>query len=565
MNKTLTETEPNYVTQGRRNPNLALNIGADGINNFVAFDTTKTEDEYKALADNYVATFLEDTQVGKIMINPNYKRTIIDSDVVDSILYNVELNEDGTPKKDANGNSIKTVSQLAQVPWLNSFRAMIERNIDVVDMVIASTKKHGAEAWLSIRMNDHHYPDDPGFNSSLCWNRASEVGVNGSKIFMDYTNKVVQNYYKGYICELCENYDIDGIELDILRSAPYMSTVNSANITKLNSYIRELRETINEVAAIKGKKIRLSARVYSTPQHNIDLGLDPAQWVADGLIDTLTVEGCYIPTYYDIPIETWRSNIDAKNIDKHPYTLLAGYDWAVRCDSTDYSGYAMTMTLEQLKGFAGNMYNRGADGIYIFNFYADATSSSHRIYSEQYHVDENGVKTSKDLFKDKLLATASRTVAEQGMRAYVNTTRDYNNTLYPISVTDNNGYTVNMNTGTKPTKGYYSIVIGIGDNNGYTENNLSVTVNGTKTTQLTDVPKANDFTWAVSPYKEPVADHVSETAPRVMQFVVDDLSAVNDGINTISITNTATGKPQSVKWLEVRVDNIDGAKPLERK
>jgi len=554
-------TEPKEITQMERNHSVAVNIAADGIQTNVVADTTKSEAEYKELAENYVSAYLKDAPVGKMLYNVCYKRAITDSDVVDSVLYNVELNEDGTPKKDENGEVIKTVSPAAtETTMLNNFRTMQERGIDVVEMLVDSTKDYGAEAWLSVRMNDHHFPNDIGFNSSLSYHRASEVGVNGSRTYMDHTNKVVQNYYKGYIKELCENYDIDGIELDYLRSAPVMSSVNSTNTAKLSQYVREIRDTVNEVAKKKGKTIKVSARVYSTPDHNLSSGIDPAQWIADGSIDMLVAEGWYIPTYYNIPIEEWRTTIDAKNTDNHPYSILGGTDWAVRCDSNAKTGYMMWITLEQFKGFASAMYERGADGVYFFNHFPLNGNGA-----LTYYVDENGVKTMKNVQTDKLLAATSQNAAETGMRAYVNTCRDYSNTLYPITISDNSGYTVDMNTGSKPTKGYYNVIVGIDANEGYTENLLSVTVNGVKAKQIGDVPKANGFTWAPSASSEPAAQHVSETAPRVMQFVVEDLSVVKDGFNTITITNTATGKPQSVKWLEIQVDNTSGAKPLEMK
>ena len=83
-----------------RNHSVAVNIAADGIQANVVADTTKSEAEYKELAENYVSAYLKDAPVGKMLYNVCYKRAITDSDVVDSVLYNVELNEDGTPAFD---------------------------------------------------------------------------------------------------------------------------------------------------------------------------------------------------------------------------------------------------------------------------------------------------------------------------------------------------------------------------------------------------------------------------------------------------------------------------------
>lgn len=536
-----------------RNKNLVVNIPADGIQAAVVEDITKTEAEYRELAEKYVSVYLKNTSVGRMLFNVCYKRAVTDSNVADSVLYNIELGEDGKAIKDENGNSVKTISQAAEkTNMLNNFRTMIKRNIDVIEMLIDSTKVYGAEAWLSVRMNDHHFPDDIGFNSTLSHDRANVVGVNGSQMYMNHTVKVVQNYYKAYICELCEKYDIDGIELDFLRSAPVMSEVNEENIANLTNYIKDIRKKVNEMAEKKNRKIQLSARVYSTPEHNLSFGMDPAQWIADGSIDILAVEGWYIPTYYNIPIEEWRKNIDEKNIAGNKYTLLGGTDWAVRCDSTAKSGYIMWITLEQLKGFASAMFNKGADGIYFFNHFSPDGNGAWT-----YYVDENGVKIAKNILKDKLLAADSKAFSEKGVRTYVNTERDYSNTLYPVLVTDNVRYTAVMNTGTKPVNGHYTVIIGIDANEGYEENNLEVFINGTKLKQITDVQKATGFLWTKGQRCEPVADHVSETAARVMRFGVEDLSIIQDGDNNITIANKNAEKPQSVKWLEIQVQETE--------
>ena len=129
-----------------RNPCVAVNIAADGIQSEIIFDTSKTREEYRLIADNYVQKYLLNTCVGKMIFNVCYKRSITDSEVFDSVLYNVK-------------NSVKSISPAAtETDILNNFREMIRRGIDIIEILVATVKKHGAEAWLSVRMNDHHFP-----------------------------------------------------------------------------------------------------------------------------------------------------------------------------------------------------------------------------------------------------------------------------------------------------------------------------------------------------------------------------------------------------------------------
>lgn len=545
------------ISQMKRNKNVMVNIAADGLESAVIRSTSSEPEEYVKNTKEYISNYLQNAPVGRMLFNVCYSRSVVDSDAIDSMLYNVETNSDGTAKRDENGNVIKTVAPVCEsTSMLSKYRAMIERGIDVVDMAIDATHDFGAEAWVSVRMNDHHYPNDPGFNSSFRYNRAAEVGVNGSRGSMDYTKKAAQNYFKSYIIELCEKYDIDGIEFDYLRSCPIMSTADEAGRQELNRYIKELRETVNAIAKSRGKEIKISARIYPEEQMNINYGVDAAQWIADGSVDVLTVEGWYIPTYYHIPVQEWRSSINAKNTENHPYSLLCGTDWAVRCDSRAKEGYIMWITLEQFKGFASAVYEKGADGVYFFNHFAPNSDSG----GSTYYIDKNGVKTRKSILTEKLKFAASQKEAETGMRAYVNTCRDYSNTLYPIALSDSFSFVIN--TGSRPESGYYTVLVGIDAMEGFEENLLTVTVNGASATQIGDVPHVPGFIWSASTSSEPAASHVSETAPRVMQFMVDDLSVIRDGENTVTITNPS-GKTQSIKWLEIQVDSTIGAVPLE--
>ena len=190
-----------------KNKNLVVNIAADGVQKAVISDTTLEPDAYKALAEQYVRTYLEGTSVGRILFNVCYKRTITDSNVFDSVLYNVALDEDGNALRDENGATIRSISPpAAGTDMLNNYRELILRGIDVIEMLVNAAKQYGAEAWLSVRVNDHHFADDPGFNSILSYSRADEVGVNGSRMCLDYSHHTVRNYYKAYLLELAGRY-----------------------------------------------------------------------------------------------------------------------------------------------------------------------------------------------------------------------------------------------------------------------------------------------------------------------------------------------------------------------
>ncbi len=531
----------------KRNPNLFLNIPADGLEYAVITDYNASADEYRKNIREYLKVYLDGTAVGTVLLNVFYRRSVVDSSVADSMYYNIVRDENFRPITDEKSNAVKVVCPESDKNFLKGFRYTIKRGIDIIEMAIEEARKYGAAVLLSVRMNDHHDLQDPGLNSSFSYDNPDmnfDYTVStGSNHNLDYCKKEVRDYYGSYIIELCKNYDIDGIEFDYLRTCPIISRVDDETTQMLTEYMRSLKDRAEENAK---RKIRFTARIYHDEKTNLEFGIDAAQWIADGTVDAIVPESWYIPTYYGIPVSAWKESIDKKNTSSRPYCVIPGTDWAVRCDSTNYSGYIMWITLEQLKGFASAMYQKGADGINIFNhFYTDNDMGSHT-----YYIDKSGNKICKNVIRDKMIAAGSKELAEKGMRAYVHTCDEYHNDLYPIEVSKDKPYTFTANTGTKPKNGYYRVIVGIDEKTD--ENALRVFVNGAPATGAGDILPAEGFEWKVNDFFEPVASHVSEVCPRVMQFELDDISFIEDGDNTITIETT--GKSQHIKWLEIYVE-----------
>ena len=523
-----------------KNKNLVVNIAADGVQKAVISDTTLEPDAYKALDEQYVRTYLEGTSVCRILFNVCYKRTITDSNVFDSVLYNVALDEDGNALRDENGATIRSISPpAAGTDMLNNYRELILRGIDVIEMLVNAAKQYGAEAWLSVRVNDHHFADDPGFNSILSYSRADEVGVNGSRMCLDYSHHTVRNYYKAYLLELAQKYQVDGIEMDFLRSAPLLSDPGPNGQAILNAFMQDLRQSIPQAA---GRPVSLCARVFSTPEHNLSYGIDAAQWIADGSIEFLTVSGFYIPTYYSIPVDRWRALIDQRNTAGHSYSLLAGTDWGIRCDSRPNTGMLFWITLEQIRGFASSAYQRGADGIYFFNHFC--TDDLHGAVC--YYMDEAGNLVPRNVLRDKFAAANSQQASEIGERVYVNTCQEYSNTLYPILLSGCEEFCANMNTGNRFDNGSYRIILGLDADSAIPK----VSINGTTAALTGPVPKPANSSGTTTEGSSPVALHISTVAPQVIEYDMQTLTPIKTGENMLCIQ--ANGKPVSVLWIEIR-------------
>lgn len=498
--------------------------------------------------EEYLSNYLSDTQVGRVFFNVNYTRSAVPSDVFDTFAYDVGIQADGTVATDAKKTLIEKPTQFKDVQY---FWYALQNDIDLIGMGIDYVNEQDVESWASFRMNDHHYPTDTTINASFRYNYASTWGVNGSSAYMDFTVEEVQTCYLNYIKEVVTNYELDGVELDFLRTAPYMSSVNEENIQILNDFVKRIKE---EVTAIR-PDMKVAVRVYATEEINLGYGLDVAQWVADGSVDMVTVANFYMPTSFDLPIEEWRASIDERNTAKHDYVILAGLDWGVKSNPN----YYLAMTPAHTRGFVSAAYANGADGTYLFNmFYLDG------YFATEYKISEDGALTSENIFKERMMASDSLESAESGLRRYTYSylsTYDKYWTTMPRKLMGNSSTAFEVQTGTAPEAGYYVVAIGLDDAYaGYDENNLTVTLNGKPMQQIGDMPRSADLP-AKDVTSELQSKHLTEVAPRFVQFAVTDLNDIKDGHNVINVTNKS-GKTQNILWVEVFVDGTENATPV---
>jgi len=106
-------------------------------------------------------------------------------------------------------------------------------------------------------------------------------------------------------------------------------------------------------------------RVLAEEQQNLEFGIDAAGWVAEGLVDQLTVENSFVPANFEIPVSEWRESIAKKSTEPRSYCLLCGTDWGVSC----VKQHRIPMNPELVRGFVHECRDRGTDGIYLFNFF----------------------------------------------------------------------------------------------------------------------------------------------------------------------------------------------------
>jgi len=237
---------------------------------------------------------------------------------------------------------------------------LVRDSIDPVGMVIDRTRLRGMESFLTFRMNELHDVDKP--ESPLLsefWKRHPNYRVGGyagwGASALNYAIPEVRDNVYAILEEVCERYDLDGLELDFMRFPyyfPYQRDSMEIHARTMTAFVERVRRLIDGKAVERGKHILLAARVPSSLKGCAHAGLDPAAWCAGGLIDFLTVAP-FLSTETNIPVSEFKAVCGTVPV----YTGI------------EYTIGARQMTREEKRAAAALLYAAGADGIYLFNYF----------------------------------------------------------------------------------------------------------------------------------------------------------------------------------------------------
>ena len=253
---------------------------------------------------------------------------------------------------------------------------------DVVQVFIDRCRLKRQAAFISLRMNDAHHKefsdpkpgDKPGGSIGMSVTkfytehpeyRLRPGSLRGADLVQNWAVPEVRAQKMALIRELCENYDLDGLELDFLRFYSYFreeETPLEQRRAIMTSFVREVRSLMNQTAR-NGKHRWLCARVpCHLPALDV-LGLDLKALVAAGL-DMVNASEHYFTTqqhdlaairaqtqgaalYFELCHTIWKGDKVLKGYDVFPFRRA---------------------TREHLHTAAHLAYARGADGISLFNF-----------------------------------------------------------------------------------------------------------------------------------------------------------------------------------------------------
>ena len=277
--------------------------------------------------------------------------------------------------------------------------------------------QNGLEVFWSLRMNDTHdaYPenyrtryygiasfklDHPEYlmGEPEDWDRYGE-GVRRQWTSLDFSYPQVRDHVFSLVEEVCRGYDVDGVELDFFRAPNFFpptmdgNPVEREHVEMMTDLVRRMKRMTAEVEAERGRPLLLAARTPFAVADARFVGLDLEQWLGEDLIDVLIAGGLHerimteplqeivelghrfdVPVYPCVGWPFWNhwAFLDQGGDEHRTYgswvkTLYGGHpnDMDKQCYITAFN--AWQGAAGAWRGGAMNVWNSGADGVYVFN------------------------------------------------------------------------------------------------------------------------------------------------------------------------------------------------------
>jgi len=322
------------------------------------------------------------TQVNALFFSPNSQRSSVASQVRQTLWDGYQPDKDDNQPFFASVSDVRDPSSPDDSSPRQRCRQCIHHawylnhnGVDLYGRWLARCRKHNIQPWLSMRMNDAHYVDDPHHPShDRFWLEHPEYRrdwkgdpYNGQ--CLDYGRPEVREYQLKYVRELVSRYDIDGFELDFMRNPYYFKPGHeAAGMSILTEFIAEVRHLLNLQQDQLGRSLQLSVRVPDRPEAAAGLGFDVPSWVRQSLINRLVVTP-FLFSQDAVPIAQWRAMLDGSSV-----ILEAGMMETLQAFE---GGVMQAHTPETARGVAANMLAGGADRVCLFNFFDDSPYGTH--------------------------------------------------------------------------------------------------------------------------------------------------------------------------------------------
>lgn len=264
----------------------------------------------------------------------------------------------------------------------DSFGNFVMKGGDVVQVFMDRCRATKQAAFISVRLNDAHHKEF--YDSKPGDKPGSSIGMSVTRHYIDHPEMVLKlDFKRGYdlvqnwvnddvraqkfalITELCENYALDGLELDFMRYYSFFDqekTTLPQRCTIMTGFITQVRALLDRTER-EGQRRWLCVRVPGLVKGLGALGLDLPAMIRAG-VDMVNVSASYFTTQaMDLKAIRELTQGAAMYVEMchsiaNGTKLVPGYDTFTFRRATP----------EQHQTTAHQAYARGADGVSLFNF-----------------------------------------------------------------------------------------------------------------------------------------------------------------------------------------------------
>ena len=260
-------------------------------------------------------------------------------------------------------------------PQHRRFLPLLEAGIQPLQVLAERCHERGMAFLGGFRMNDtHDFPEyaefvesHPEFQLPKRWEvlgieRPPEASINRGGKPLDFTFEPVRAFLNDATAALVETIDVDGVEL-VMRDPGYFPVPQARDRAHLmTDMVRRIRRTLDERGRSLGRRLLLGARVFSTLDECLDLGLDVPTWIADGLID------------YCAPMDTMYCDYSAEYAEFGALARAPGSACMLYPGLHPWVSHRRRHRKEVLspsmsRALAHTFYGSGADGVSVFNHF----------------------------------------------------------------------------------------------------------------------------------------------------------------------------------------------------
>ncbi|MCY4529518.1 MAG: hypothetical protein OXD46_10885 [Chloroflexi bacterium] len=255
-----------------------------------------------------------------------------------------------------------------------NLRRLIDSDGGPVTIFTKLCHEIGIKFLPSVRMNSHYdrsVADDVGTLRSdhpeyLIGQPDEEFIPNttqwGIRTGLDYARPEVRSHVAALVIDLFERFDTDGVELDFMRHPAFFRVDEAFGSRHLiTDMLLQIRARMDEVSDSTGRDLEILVRVPPTIADSARIGLDVETWIQEGIVDAVAAGGGFIPLH--APVEEF------VEVAERTDCQILGAIESLRPATEE----------ESVNAIASRLYEDGASGLYLFNFWHKSADWKRRV------------------------------------------------------------------------------------------------------------------------------------------------------------------------------------------